>query len=66
MKRLAALATGLVIALAASLEANQIGYIEDFALAKDRAEALQRATMLSECTLQREDADARRATSHVR
>jgi len=42
MKRLAALATGLVIALATGLEANEIGYIEDFALAKDRTEALKR------------------------
>ncbi len=42
MKRLATLASSLVIALATSLEANEIGYIEDFALAQDRAEALQR------------------------
>ncbi|HUG70756.1 MAG TPA: hypothetical protein VMM76_23605, partial [Pirellulaceae bacterium] len=42
MKRLAALVTGLMIAFATCLEANEIGYIEDFALAKDRAEALKR------------------------
>ena len=42
MKRLISLFASLVIALAANLEANEIGYIEAFALAKDRAEALQR------------------------
>ncbi|MCA9145386.1 MAG: hypothetical protein KDB05_21465 [Planctomycetales bacterium] len=42
MKRLTALVVYLGIALAASIEANEIGYIEDFALAKDRTEALKR------------------------
>lgn len=42
MKHLATLITGFVIALATSLEANEIGYVEDFALAKDRTEALKR------------------------
>ncbi|MBC8353133.1 MAG: hypothetical protein H8E66_14145 [Planctomycetes bacterium] len=46
MNRFAALAitpvVAAVITLATSLEANEIGFIEDFALAKDRTEALKR------------------------
>lgn len=34
MKHLATLITGFVIALATSLEANEIGYVEDFASPK--------------------------------
>ena len=42
MKHVAMVMTAVLVALATSLEADEIGYIEDFALARDRSAALQR------------------------
>ena len=41
MKSLAALAAGLLLASTIATEAAEIGYVEDFVLAKDRQEALK-------------------------
>ena len=41
MKRITALVVGLVVTATTSLEGNEIGFIEDFALANDRVEALK-------------------------